>query len=53
MADEPEIPLFTDAVPVAIALGDSPTNAAPELRPIAAVDFTSDAAEPLAPRLTI
>ena len=53
MADEPEIPLFTDVPPVAIALGDSPTSAAPELRPIAAVDFTSDAAEALEPRRSI
>ena len=53
MADEPEIPLFTDVPPVAIALGDAPTNAAPDVRPIAAVDFTSDSAESLAPRRTI
>ena len=53
MADEAEIPLFTDVPPVAIALGQTSTNAAPELRPIAAVDFTSDAAETLEPRRSI
>jgi hypothetical protein len=53
MADEPEIPLFTDVPPVAIALGDSPTNAVPDLRPIAATDFTGDFAEPLEPRRSI
>jgi hypothetical protein len=53
VSDEPEIPLFTDVPPVVIALGQTPSNAAPELRPIAAVDFTSDAAEPLEPRRTI
>ena len=53
MSDEPEIPLFTNAVPVAIALDASASNAAPELRPIAAVDFTSDAAEALEPRRSI
>ena len=53
MADEPQIPLFTDAAPVAIALGDAPSNASPDLRPIAAVDFTRDAAEPIEPRRSI
>ena len=53
MADEPEIPLFTAAAPVAIALGQTPTNASPDVRPIAAVDFTGDAAEALEPRLSI
>ena len=53
MADEPEIPLFTDVPPVAIALGDAALNVAPDLRPITAVDFTSDAAEALEPRRSI
>ena len=53
MADESEIPLFTDVPPVAIALGGAASNAAPELRPIAATDFTSDAAESLEPRRSI
>ena len=53
MADEPEIPLFTDAAPVAIALDASASNAAPDVRPIAATDFTSDAAEALEPRRSI
>jgi hypothetical protein len=53
MADEPEIPLFTDTEPVAIALGESPTNAAPDLCPIAATEFTGDAAEALEPRRSI
>lgn len=53
MADDAEIPLFTDAAPVAIALGDSPTNAVPELRPIASTDFTGDSAESLEPRRSI
>ena len=53
MADEPEIPLFTDVPPVAIALDDAASNAAPDMRLIAAVDFTSDAAEALEPRRSI
>ena len=53
MADEPEIPLFTDVPPVAIALGASASNAAPEVRPIAATDFTGDVAEALEPRRSI
>jgi len=53
MADDAEIPLFTDSAPVAIALGTTPTNDAPELRPIDAVEFTNDAAESLEPRRSI
>jgi hypothetical protein len=53
VSDDAEIPLFTDAAPVAIALGGSSTNDAPELRPIAAVDFTNDDAEALEPRRSI
>jgi hypothetical protein len=53
MADEAEIPLFTDVPPVAIALGSTPTNDAPELHPIAAVEFTNDDAESLEPRRSI
>jgi len=53
MADEAEIPLFTDAPPVTIALGGAASNASPDLRSIAAVDFTSDAAEALEPRRSI
>jgi hypothetical protein len=53
MADDAEIPLFTDASPVAIVLDDAPTNVAPDLRVITATDFTSDAAEALEPRRSI
>lgn len=53
MADDAEIPFFTDVAPVAIALGSSSTNEAPEVRPIAAVEFTNDDAEPLEPRRSI
>ena len=53
MSDDAEIPLFTDVLPVAIALGSSPTNDAPEVRLLAAVDFTSDGAEALEPRRSI
>ncbi len=53
MSDDAEIPLFTDVQPVAIALGDPPTNAVPDMRPIVAVGFTSDAAEALEPRRSI
>ena len=53
MADEPEIPLFTDVPPVAIALDGAASNASPDVRVIPATDFTSDAAEPLEPRRTI
>jgi hypothetical protein len=53
MADDVEIPLFSDVAPDAIALGSSPTNDAPELHTIDAVDFTSDDAEVLEPRRSI
>ena len=53
MSDDAEIPLYTDAEPDAIALGSSSTNDAPEVRPIDAVDFTSDDAEALEPRRSI
>jgi hypothetical protein len=53
MADDAEIPLFTDAAPVAIAMGGSPTNASPEVRLFDAVEFTNDAAEALEPRRSI
>ena len=53
MADEPEIPLFTDVPPVAIALGGTASNVAPDLRVITATDFTGDAAEALELRRSI
>jgi len=53
MSDDAEIPLFTDVPPDAIALGSSLTNDAPDVRPLAAVDFTSDDAEVLEPRRSI
>jgi hypothetical protein len=53
LSDDAEIPLFTDVPPVAIALGGAASNASPDLRSIAAVDFTNDAAEALEPRRSI